>query len=359
MASEHDDGEEGAGAGAKYRDAGVDIDAGNRAVALMKGAVSATHGPAVLAGVGAFGGLYDLSALAGPAGMAKPVLAASTDGVGTKVRLAVEHRRLRGVGADLVNHCVDDILVQGAEPLFFMDYVASSKLSPEDVAEVVGGMAEACTLAGCALLGGETAEMPGVYADGELDVVGTIVGAVDRDAIIDGRRIEAGDAVIGLASSGPHTNGYSLIRHVLAGRDLRAPEPALGGVIPIDALLAPHRSYLPDVRALRMAGIDIRGLAHITGGGLIENPPRVLPEGLAFELERDAWPVPPLFRWLQMLGGVAEAEMHRVFNMGLGLLVVLPPDQLERASTALLTEHWVVGRIAPRDGAAVVFAPPL
>ncbi len=346
---------------ARYTDAGVDIDAGARAVELLKSAVTATHGPAVLAGVGAFGGLFDLGALAH---MARPVLAASTDGVGTKVRLAARYGRLAGVGVDLVNHCVNDILVQGAEPLFFLDYVASAKLAPADVAAVVGGMADACKAAGCALLGGETAEMPGVYRDGELDVVGTIVGAVERDAIIDGSRLAPGDAVIGLASSGPHTNGYSLIRHVLEpfDLDLEAPEEALDGAAPIDLLLEPHRSYLGDVRSLRAAGVDIRGLVHVTGGGLIDNPPRILPDGLALALDREAWPTPPLFRWLRDLGKIEPAEMLRVFNCGLGLLVALPAEHIPLARGALMaagTDHWIVGRIERRGIDPVVFHPPL
>ena len=341
--------------GRTYRDAGVDIDAGHRAVDLMKSAVNATHGPEVLAGVGAFGGLYDLSALSD---MAQPVLAASTDGVGTKVRIASHYGRLAGVGADLVNHCVNDILVQGASPLFFMDYVASSRLYPEHIAAVVGGMASACGEAGCALLGGETAEMPGVYAEGELDVVGTIVGAVERGAIIDGTGIRPGDAVVGLASASPHTNGYSLIRHLCGNLDLKAPVAELGGA-PVDILLEPHRSYLGDYRAACAAGIEIQGMAHITGGGLIENPPRILAEAVSMHLERGSWPVPPLYTWLQGLGGVSDTEMHRVFNMGLGMLMVVRPEQATALVDACETQAWVVGAIRERAGEAVTFAPAM
>lgn len=346
---------------ASYKDAGVDLDAGARAVALMRASVAETHGPSVLAGVGAFGGLFDLEGLGH---MTRPVLAASTDGVGTKVRLAARYGRLAGVGVDLVNHCIGDILVQGAEPLFFLDYVAASKLAPEDVAAVVGGMASACKAAGCALLGGETAEMPGVYADGELDLVGTVVGAVDRHAIIDGRRIEAGDVVIGLASSGPHTNGFSLIQHILEQFEIdpTRPEEALGDAAPLDLLLEPHRSYLEPVRSLRAAGVDLRGLVHITGGGLIDNPPRILPDGLAFVLDRDAWPMPPLFTWLQRLAKVPDAEMLRVFNCGLGLLAVLPAADALLARGALMAAdvaHWTVGRIERRAVEPIVFEPPL
>jgi len=337
-----------------YRDAGVDIDAGNRTVALMKDAVNATHGPAVLAGVGAFGGLFSLSGLRG---MTDPVLAASADGVGTKVRIAAKYNRLAGVGADLVNHCVDDILVQGARPLFFLDYVASSKLHPEQVASVVGGMAKACKATGCALLGGETAEMPGVYCEGEIDVVGTIVGVVDRPKIIDGSRVAPGDVVIGLASASPHTNGYSLIRHILGDRDLDVYEPALDAK-PVDLLLEPHRPYVADVDAIEAAGIEIKGMAHITGGGLIENPPRIMPENTTLHLDRESWSVPPLFRWLQSLGNVADSEMHRVFNMGLGLLVIVPAEKAQAAIDAAVTPAWRVGEIRTGEGAPnVVFHP--
>lgn len=340
---------------ATYAAAGVDIDAGNRAVSLLKDAVNATHGPEVLAGVGAFGGLFSLGSLAG---MTEPVLAASADGVGTKVRLAVEHGRLEGVGMDLVNHCVDDILVQGARPLFFLDYVASSKLHPEDVAAVVTGMAKACKAVGCALLGGETAEMPGVYADGEMDLVGTIVGVVDRPKILDGKAIAVGDVVLGLQSASPHTNGYSLIRHLLGDLDLTVPVDALGAA-PIDLLLEPHRSYLADITTVMERGIPIHGLAHITGGGLIENPPRVLPPGVAVSLER-TWPIPPLFTWLQQLGSVTDAEMHRVFNMGLGLLVIVPADQADAVLAAVSTPAWRVGTIVEHtQGPRVLFTPAL
>ena len=336
-----------------YKDAGVDIDAGNRAVRLMKDRVAQTHGPAVLAGVGAFGGLFSLS---GCADMEAPVLAASTDGVGTKVRLATEYGRLDTIGQDLVNHCVDDILVQGAEPLFFLDYVASSRLIPEEVAEIVSGMAVACRAAGCALLGGETAEMPGVYAEGEVDVVGTIVGVVDRPKIIDGSRIAPGDVVLGLPSASPHTNGYSLIRHVLDGIDLAVHEPALDAA-PIDLLLRPHRSYLGEVRALMSAGVEPRGMVHITGGGFWENPPRVLRPGLSMVVDRASWTVPPLFRWIQSRGQIDDVEMFRVFNMGIGLLLVVSPEQVDEAMRAVPDELIRIGEIRESGGAPVEFVP--
>lgn len=346
--------------GASYRDAGVDIDAGARAVELMRGAVEETHGPEVLAGVGAFGGLFDIGGL----GVQKPVLVASTDGVGTKSMVASARGALRGLGHDLVNHCVDDILVQGARPLFFLDYVASSSLDPEQVAEVVRGCAEACKAVGCALLGGETAEMPGVYQPGELDIVGTIVGVVERDGIIDGAGIAPGDQVIGLASAGLHTNGFSLARRILQGCDLD--ERLVDGTRIADALLAPHRSYLSEITALQTGDKDhqpvpIKGLAHITGGGLIDNPPRILPPHTAMWLMGDRWDVLPIFTHLQQLGRVAAAEMNRVFNMGLGMLVVVADADVERTLEILdhveFAQSWHVGSIAERgDGAPVVIA---
>ncbi|MGC8780983.1 MAG: phosphoribosylformylglycinamidine cyclo-ligase [Anaerolineae bacterium] len=333
---------------ATYRDAGVDIAAGTRAVELMKDAVRATYGPEVLAGIGAFGGLFDAAALAR---MAAPVLVASTDGVGTKTKIAVALGRYDTIGHDIVNHCVNDILVQGARPLFFLDYVASAKLIPEVVATVVGGCARACRAVGCALLGGETAEMPGVYAPGELDLVGTIVGVVERDRIIDGRTIAAGDAILGLASSGLHTNGYSLARRVFAGRDLAAVAPELGRPLG-DVLLAPHRAYLAEVERLWAAGITIKGLAHITGGGLLDNPPRIFPPGVAGRLRRGSWPVPPIFRLIQRLGQIDEREMAHVFNLGLGMLVIVPAAQADAALRALGADAWLIGEVvaaAERD----------
>ena len=336
-----------------YRDAGVDIAAGARAVELMRDAVRATYGPEVLLGIGAFGGLFDAAVLKG---MDSPVLVASTDGVGTKTKIASALGRYDTMGHDIVNHCVNDILVQGARPLFFLDYIASSKLDPEMVAAVVSGAAAACQASGCALLGGETAEMPGVYAAGEFDLVGTVVGVVDRAAIIDGGRIQPGDVVIGLASSGLHTNGYSLARRVFDDWDLSAVVPEIGEPLG-DALLAPHRCYLPDVERLRQAGLDIRGLAHITGGGLIDNPPRILPDGLAMHLRRASWPVPPLFRLIQQTGQISDDEMAHVFNLGLGMLVVMPAEQAADALAEVGDDAWLVGKItAQGDGPRVVLA---
>lgn len=307
-----------------YSKAGVDIDAGNRAVALMKQAVRSTFTPQVLSDVGSFGGLFDASGLVG---MDAPVLVASTDGVGTKTRVAVKLNRWDGIGADLVNHCINDILVQGATPLFFMDYVATSKVIPEQLAAIVEGMARACQEAGCALLGGETAEMPGVYADGEVDVAGTIVGVVERGKLITGSRIEVGDSIIGIRSDGLHTNGYSLARAALADLDWTVARDDLNGISIGDALLAVHRPYLKHVRQMWEAGIDIRGLAHITGGGITENLPRILPDGTAAQINRGAWHEPPIFGLIQQAGKVSDAEMFRVFNMGIGMITVVTRQQ--------------------------------
>ncbi|MCX7668564.1 MAG: phosphoribosylformylglycinamidine cyclo-ligase [Anaerolineae bacterium] len=334
-----------------YRDAGVDIAAGARAVELMKAAVRATYGPEVLAGIGAFGGLFDAAALAR---MAAPVLVASTDGVGTKTKIAAALGRYDTIGHDIVNHCVNDILVQGARPLFFLDYIAAARLVPEVVATVVGGCAAACRAVGCALLGGETAEMPGVYAPGELDLVGTIVGVVERAAIIDGRAIAPGDAIIGLASSGLHTNGYSLARRVFAGWELTAVVPELDRPLG-DVLLAPHRSYLAEVERLWAAGIIIKGLAHITGGGLLDNPPRIFPPGVAARIRRHSWPVPPIFQLIQRLGAIEEREMAHVFNLGLGMLVITAADQAGAALRALGGDAWLVGEMVADEQGGVEF----
>lgn len=324
-----------------YKRAGVDIAAGNRATNLMKAAVQATHGDEVLAGIGAFGGLFDVSALKQ---MNRPVLVASTDGVGTKTRVAARMNQWGTIGQDLVNHCINDILAQGGKPLFFLDYVASARLSPEQIAEVVGGIALACSAAGCALLGGETAEMPGVYQPDEIDVVGTIVGIVEYNQIIDGSRIRANDVILGLPSSGLHTNGFTLARKVLEGTDWHTPMPELG-VSPGEALLAVHRPYLEPIQILMKAGVEIRGLAHITGGGLIDNPPRILPAGLGAKLRWGTWPQPPIFRLIQHLGQITDAEMCHVFNMGLGMLLIVPKSDIELARRTLTDEIYVVGEI--------------
>lgn len=331
--------------GDAYARAGVDIAAGNRATQLMKAAVRATYGPEVLSDTGSFGGLFDASALRH---MGAPVLVASTDGVGTKTMVAARLNRWDTIGQDLVNHCVNDILVQGARPLFFLDYVAAGQLDAERAAAVVGGVAAACAQNGCALLGGETAEMPGVYAPEQLDLAGTVVGVVERARIIDGARIRPGDVILALLSSGLHTNGYSLARRALDGLDWNTSHPDLGVTVG-DALLAVHRSYLQPVTVLLNAGVDVRGLAHITGGGVVDNLPRILPPGVGAVIRRGAWPEPPLFALIQRAGSVSDAEMFHVFNMGLGMLVVVPPEAVTAAQAALPGELAVVGEAVSGD----------
>lgn len=331
-----------------YARAGVDIAAGNRAVQLMKAAVQATYGPEVLTGIGAFGGLYDAAQVAA---LRAPVLVASTDGVGTKTRVAARLGRWETIGHDIVNHCVNDILVQGALPLFFLDYVASAKLDPPQIATIVGGIAAACHAAGCALLGGETAEMPGIYAPGEIDLVGTIVGVVDRAQIIDGTRIQPGDTLLALPASGPHTNGYTLLRALFADDDWYTVRPELGSAIG-DALLVPHRSYLPEVRALLAARVGVRGLAHITGGGVIDNLPRILPAGLGAHLARGSWDEPPIFTLAAQRGNLATRELFHVFNMGLGMVIVVAPAEAD-AVQRLLPHARVVGHITPTEGVTI------
>jgi phosphoribosylformylglycinamidine cyclo-ligase len=304
---------------ADYRQAGVDIDAGNETVRRIRSIAQGTFTPGVLSDIGSFGGLFRLDLER----YRDPVLASSADGVGTKLKVAFATGRHDTVGADLVNHCVNDILVQGADPLFFLDYLATGRLSPSVAEQVIAGIARGCRENGCALIGGETAEMPGFYRDGEYDLAGFIVGVVERSKIVDGRAIEPGDGLIGLPSAGLHTNGYSLARRVLfdiAGLQPGAFVTELGMTVG-DALLAPHRSYLHAVRPLLDAGV-VRGMAHITGGGMTENLPRVLPAGCAARIDRGAWRVPPIFRFLQEGGDIAEDEMFRAFNMGIGLIVV-------------------------------------
>jgi phosphoribosylformylglycinamidine cyclo-ligase len=315
-----------------YRQSGVDIDAGNETVRRIKSLARATFTPGVLSDIGSFGGLFRLDRDR----WREPVLVSSADGVGTKLKVAFMTGRHDTVGGDLVNHCVNDILVQGAEPLFFLDYLAAGRLSPAVVEQVVAGVARGCRENGCALLGGETAEMPGFYADGEYDLAGFIVGIVERERIVDGRGIVPGDRLIGLPSAGLHTNGYSLARRVLFDVSGLRPDtfvPELGTTV-ADALLAPHRSYLSAVRPLVERDF-VKGLAHITGGGITENLPRTLPEGCAAEIERRAWEVPPLFRFLQQQGSIATDEMFRVFNMGIGLVVVCAERDSDRVIQAL------------------------
>ncbi len=322
--------------GLTYRDAGVDIEAGDALVDRIKPFARRTMRPEVLAGIGGFGGLVEIGKR-----FRDPVLVAGTDGVGTKLMLAFALKRHDTVGIDLVAMSVNDILVQGAEPLFFLDYFATGKLDVDVAATVIKGIASGCETAGCALIGGETAEMPGMYAPGEYDLAGFAVGVVERDKIIDGRTIVAGDVVLGLASSGPHSNGFSLIRKIVAtsGAELSSPFPSatsssssssntaatLG-----DALMAPTRIYVKPLLAL-LREMPVKGMAHITGGGLVENVPRMLPEGLQARLVASAWPQPPIFAWLQKHGNVADAEMHRVFNCGIGMALVVAAENEARA----------------------------
>ncbi len=325
-----------------YAASGVSIDAGNRTVELMKDAVKATYTPAVLAGIGSFGGLYDASVLKA---MDNPVLVASTDGVGTKVKLAASAGRYRSIGHDIVNHCIDDILVQGARPLFFMDYFATSKLNPEQTAEVVTGIAEACKESGMALLGGETAEMPGVYAPGEFDVAGTIIGVLERERILPRTsELKAGDVLIGLRSSGPHTNGFSLIRKVFADTPLDTVFPELGCSL-ADALLAPHRSYFNILYSV-LGNPHVKALAHLTGGGFIENIPRILPAELDAVIRLGSWPVPALWKLTQQKGNIAADEMYRVFNMGIGMVVIVAEESVAEIQKLIPEETFVIGELA-------------
>jgi phosphoribosylformylglycinamidine cyclo-ligase len=304
-----------------YKQSGVDIDAGNEVVRRIRSLARGTFTPGVLSEIGSFGGLFHLAGADG--GVDDPVLVASADGVGTKLRVAFMTGVHSTIGIDLVNHCVNDILVQGAQPLFFLDYLATGRLDPDVAVQIVDGLAGACRANGCALLGGETAEMPGFYADGEYDVAGFIVGAVARTRVIDGRSIVPGDVLIGLPSSGLHTNGYSLARRIafeIAGLQPGDVVPELGQSIG-GALLVPHRSYLPVIRPLLAEG-TIKGMAHITGGGITDNLPRVLPPGTHAVVDRSAWSPLPIFRWLQRVGRVPDADMYRTFNMGTGLIVV-------------------------------------
>jgi phosphoribosylformylglycinamidine cyclo-ligase len=329
-----------------YRDAGVDIDAGDALVDAIKPFAKRTMREGVLGGIGGFGALFEISKK-----YREPVLVSGTDGVGTKLRLAFHLNRHDTVGIDLVAMSVNDILVQGAEPLFFLDYFACGKLDVPTATDVVKGIARGCELAGCALIGGETAEMPSMYPDGEYDLAGFAVGAVEKSHIIDGSKIVPGDVVLGLASSGAHSNGYSLVRKIIevAQPDLAAD---FDGRTLADALLEPTRIYVKPLLAL-MASLEVRGLVHITGGGLVENVPRVLQKNLTAVLHRDAWSLPPLFAWLQQHGGVADAEMHRVFNCGIGMTVIVAPEQADAAMAQLRAAGetvFRVGEIRERQG---------
>jgi phosphoribosylformylglycinamidine cyclo-ligase len=321
-----------------YRDAGVDIDAGDALVEAIKPFAKRTMREGVLAGIGGFGALFEVSKK-----FKEPVLVSGTDGVGTKLKLAFHLNRHDTVGIDLVAMSVNDILVQGAEPLFFLDYFACGRLNVAAATDVIKGIAAGCEQAGCALIGGETAEMPSMYPDGEYDLAGFAVGAVEKSKIIDGTKISPGDVVLGLASSGAHSNGYSLVRKILevAKPDLNAD---FHGRPLADVLLAPTRIYVKPLLAL-MEKIEVRGMVHITGGGLVENIPRVLQPGLTAVLHKDGWTMPPLFQWLQQHGGVADAEMHRVFNCGIGMAVIVSKDNAAEAEAELKRLGETVYRI--------------
>ena len=335
-----------------YKSSGVDIDAGNDTVRRIRALARSTFTTGVLSEIGSFGGLFQLET----GRYREPVLVASADGVGTKLKVAFMTGRHDTVGADLVNHCVNDILVQGAEPLFFLDYLATGRLSPEVAESIVGGMAAACRDNGCALLGGETAEMPGFYADGEYDLAGFIVGVADNSRLINGRAIAVGDVLVGVPSSGLHTNGYSLARRIVfdrLGMKVDTPVPELGRTVG-EALIEPHRSYLQCLRPL-LDGGRIKGMAHITGGGITDNLPRVLPHGTAAVVDVSAWEIPPLFKWLQGNGQVPIEDMMRTFNMGIGLIIVTARDKAESLMDELAARG---GRDARVIGDVVAGEPP-
>ncbi|MEJ1096127.1 MULTISPECIES: phosphoribosylformylglycinamidine cyclo-ligase [unclassified Pseudoxanthomonas] len=330
-----------------YRDAGVDIDAGNELVERIKPLVKRSFRPEVMGGLGGFGALFDLSGK-----YREPVLVSGTDGVGTKLKLAQQLNRHDTIGIDLVGMCVNDVLVQGAEPLFFLDYFATGKLDVDTAAAVVGGIAKGCEMSGCALIGGETAEMPDMYAPGEYDLAGFTVGAVEKSRLLDGAKVRAGDLLIGLASSGAHSNGYSLIRRIY-DRAGRPAELDLGGVKLVDALMAPTTLYVKPVLELLQAH-DLHAMAHITGGGLTENIIRVIPEGLGLDIDVSAWSLPPVFDWLQREGAVENAEMWRTFNCGIGFVLIVSPEQapaLESDLDRLGLAHWRIGQTVKSDSA--------
>ncbi len=339
-----------------YKAAGVNIDAGNETVRRIKSLARSTFTAGVMSEIGSFGGLFRLDSTKFP----DPVLVSSADGVGTKLKVAFMAGRHDTVGVDLVNHCVNDILVQGAEPLFFMDYLATGRLSPEVAEAVVSGMAQACRENGCALLGGETAEMPGFYADGEYDLAGFIVGAVDREHLLTGRTVAVGDVLVGVPSAGLHTNGYSLARRIVFDHlklKIDSHVPELGRTVG-DALLEPHRSYLTLMRPLR-DGDRVKAMAHITGGGITENLPRVLPHGTSAVVDLSTWAVPPLFHWLQRRGEVPQEDMLRTFNMGIGMILVVARERAEQVIEELTArggrDSKVIGEIVPGEPLSVSY----
>jgi phosphoribosylformylglycinamidine cyclo-ligase len=335
-----------------YARAGVDVDLGNKVKAGLGAIVKTTHRPEVLGKIGGFGGLFQGTFPK----MRDPVLVASIDGVGTKIKVAVLMNRHDTIGEDLVNHCVNDIAVLGAEPLFFLDYMASERLDPDRFHDLISGMTRGCKKAGCALIGGETAQMPGIYHGNDYDLVGTIVGVVDRARIIDGSKIRAGDAIIGLPSSGLHTNGYSLAREILFNQlNLRLTARADGLRTTLgEELLKVHMLYLPQIRKVR-AALEIKGMAHITGGGLIDNIPRVLPEGLDAEIRLGTWTIPPLFRLLGNAAKVGPEELHQVFNMGIGMVLIV--SEKHAAKAAKLAGGKIIGRIVKGSKTVKLIGP--
>ena len=324
-----------------YTASGVDIEAANKTKELIKGYARSTFRPEVLGEIGYFSGLFELK------GYRAPVLVSSTDGVGTKLKIACALGRHDTIGIDLVNHCVNDILTCGAEPLFFLDYIGQGKLVPQQVESIVKGLSVACQAVGCALIGGEMAEMPGLYAQGDYDLVGFIVGVVEKDAIIDGTTIQAGDAILGLPSSGLHTNGYSLVRRIFGVESLALNTfyPQLGQTLG-EELLEPHRCYYPMLRSVLPR---IEGMAHITGGGLIDNEPRILPPGLAARFDAGSWPMPPIFTLIQERGNIESGEMYHVFNMGIGMVIMCAPGDVDQL-TRVIPEAQLIGKVTEQRG---------
>jgi len=345
-----------------YRQAGVDVEAGRAFVDRIRDMVNGTHRPGVLGSLGGFGGCFEL-----PEGYKKPVLVSGTDGVGTKLKLAQALDKHDTVGIDLVAMCVNDVLTIGAEPLYFLDYLATGKLAPEQLAQVVSGVAEGCKSSGCALLGGETAEMPGFYAPGEYDIAGFCVGIVEKAAMLDGSQVAVGDRLIGLASSGVHSNGFSLVRKIVAegkrdggkvgyGWDEKPEE--FGGQSLGEVLLTPTQLYVKSVLSALTSNLIVHGMAHITGGGLPENLPRCLGEGQAIELQADSWTVPPVFGWLQRAGNVSALDMYNTFNMGVGYVMIVPPEQVDMARSHFRAQGlsvWEIGEVVEGNGELLDF----
>lgn len=334
----------------EYRDAGVDVEAGRAFVGRIRRMVDSTKRPGVLGGLGGFSGLFQL-----PQGYQEPVLVSGTDGVGTKLKLAHEANQHDTVGIDLVAMCVNDVLTCGAEPLFFLDYLATGHLNPEQLVQVVSGIVEGCNLAGCSLLGGETAEMPGFYQPGEYDLAGFCVGIVDKKQLLDGSQIQIGDIAIGLASRGVHSNGFSLVRKILSDRAFALSDrPAIFSGQPLgEVLLTPTQIYVKPILEARRSGMEIHGMAHITGGGLPENLPRCLGQGQAIRIEPSSWDVPPVFQWLATEGEVSSAGMFNTFNMGIGFVVIVPPDQADSVVSWFNAQEvaaWRMGEVVSGQG---------